>query len=97
MALRILARERLPAGKVVASVHHSLCSLCELCIDACPYGARTMDVESEKVRVNPAMCQGCGGCATACPNSAAILQGFTDSQMLGMIDSAIEAAGSSFR
>ncbi|MEJ2170298.1 MAG: FAD-dependent oxidoreductase, partial [Desulfobacterales bacterium] len=36
-ALRILSRERLPAGKVVAKVRHSLCSLCERCIDACPY------------------------------------------------------------
>jgi heterodisulfide reductase subunit A len=88
-ALRILARERVPAGKVVASVRHSLCSLCERCIDACPYGARTVDDDLERVRVNPAMCQGCGICAAVCPNSASILEGFKGQQMLEMIDVAV--------
>jgi heterodisulfide reductase subunit A len=88
-ALRILARERLPAGKVVASVRHSLCSLCERCIDACPYGARAIDHDHEMVRVNPVMCQGCGTCAAVCPNSASILEGFRGQQMFEMIDVAI--------
>jgi len=90
-ALRILAHDQLAAGKIVSSVRHSLCSLCERCVDSCPYDARTLDFNNQKIVVNAAMCQGCGDCATACPNSAAILQGFTDSQMLGMIDSAIDA------
>jgi heterodisulfide reductase subunit A len=88
-ALRILARERLPAGKVVAQVRHSLCSLCERCIGACPYEARTIDHDHEKVLVNPVMCQGCGACAAACPNGASILEGFQGQQMLEMIDAAI--------
>ncbi len=88
-ALRILSRRQLPAGKVVAKVHHSLCSLCERCIDACPYGARTIDFDHEKVRINPAMCQGCGACAAVCPNSAAILEGFIEQQMFEMIDAAV--------
>jgi heterodisulfide reductase subunit A len=87
--LRILARERLPAGKVVASVHQSLCSMCELCIDACPYGARTVDADQEKVLVNPAMCQGCGSCAAICPSGASVLEGFLEQQMLEMIDAAM--------
>ena len=88
-ALRILSHERIVAGKVVASVRHSLCSLCERCIDACPYGARTIDYEHEQVQVNPAMCQGCGLCAAACPNSATILEGFQGQQMFEMIDATI--------
>jgi heterodisulfide reductase subunit A len=88
-ALRILARERIPAGKVVASVRHSLCSLCERCIDACPYNARTIDRDNEMVRVNPVMCQGCGACAAVCPNSASILEGFQEQQMFEVIDAAI--------
>jgi heterodisulfide reductase subunit A len=87
--LRILARERLPAGKVVSSVHHSLCSLCEQCIAMCPYGARSIDVDREQVRINPAMCQGCGSCAAVCPNGASVLEGFLEQQMLAMIDAAI--------
>jgi len=89
-ALRILSYERIPAGKVVAEVRHSLCSLCERCIEACPYGARAVDPELEKVLVNAAMCQGCGSCATVCPNSASTLAGFLDQQMFDVIDSALE-------
>ncbi len=88
-ALRILSRERLRSGKVVATVRHSLCSLCERCIDACPYGARTLDLDHENVLVNPAMCQGCGSCAAVCPNSASVLEGFQEQQMFETIDAAI--------
>ena len=90
-ALRILAHEKLSAGKIISSVRHSLCSLCERCIDTCPYNARYLDPDRRKIVVNPAMCQGCGDCATACPNSASVLQGFTDVQVLDMIDAAIES------
>jgi heterodisulfide reductase subunit A len=89
-ALRILSHKFLPAGKIVASVHHSLCSLCERCIDACPYGARTLDSELEKILVNPVMCQGCGSCATVCLNSASVLEGFHEAQMFETIDAALE-------
>ncbi len=88
-ALRIISREHLPAGKVLAQVHHSLCSLCERCIDACPYGARSIDFDHEKVRINPVMCQGCGACAAVCPNSASVLEGFLEQQMFEMIDAAV--------
>jgi heterodisulfide reductase subunit A2 len=88
-ALRILARERLPAGKVVAKVRPSLCCLCERCIDACPYAARTLDLDNERVLVNALMCQGCGCCAAVCPNGAALLEGFPEQQLFEMIDAAI--------
>ena len=89
-ALRILSHERMPAGKVAAEVRHSLCSLCERCIEACAYGARMVDPEMEKILINAAMCQGCGLCTTVCPNSASTLAGFLDQQMLDVIDSAFE-------
>jgi heterodisulfide reductase subunit A len=88
-ALRIITNEHLPAGKILAQVHHSLCSLCERCIDACPYGARSIDYDHEKVRINPVMCQGCGACAAVCPNSASVLEGFLEQQMFEMIDAAV--------
>jgi heterodisulfide reductase subunit A len=91
-ALRILSHERLSAGKVVATVRHSLCSLCEQCIEACPYIARICDHDQGVVTVNPVMCQGCGTCATVCPNSASVVLGFSDQQMLEVIDSALEGA-----
>jgi len=88
-ALRLLSRQRLQAGKIVATVRRSLCSLCERCIDACPYGARSLDLDHENVLVNPVMCQGCGSCAAVCPNSASVLEGFAEQQMFEVIDAVL--------
>jgi heterodisulfide reductase subunit A len=90
-ALRILNSERLAAGNIVAQVRHSLCSLCERCITACPYGARSHDEEEGHVVVDELMCQGCGSCAAICPNSASVLRGYRDQQMFEVIDAALEA------
>ncbi|QTA93966.1 response regulator [Desulfonema magnum] len=89
-SLRILSHKEVPAGKVVAKVRQSLCSLCERCIEACPYGARFLDEEAGAVTVNPVMCQGCGSCATVCPNCASVLEGFPMQQMLDVIDAALQ-------
>ncbi len=88
-ANRILSKQWLHSGKMVAEVRHSLCSLCLRCIDACPYGARTLELELNQVLVNPARCQGCGACAAVCPNSASVLSGCSDQAMMEVIDSAI--------
>lgn len=87
--LRILSREYLPSGKVVAGVHHSLCALCERCIETCPYGARRIHPDTEQVEVNPVMCQGCGACAAICPNGASYLESYPMEQMLDIIDAAM--------
>jgi heterodisulfide reductase subunit A len=84
--LRILARERLPAASVTATVRHALCTLCESCIPACPYGARQLAGTGDAILVNPALCQGCGACATACPSGAAMLSGFSRRQVLAEVD-----------
>lgn len=89
-ALRILNADRLAAGTVVAEVRHSLCSLCEQCITACPYGARRRDEEEDRIVVDELMCQGCGSCAMVCPNSASVLRGYRDQQMFEVIDAALE-------
>jgi len=92
-ALRILAHDRLPSGRVVATVRHALCSLCERCVEACPYTARTIDPDREQVAVNPAMCQGCGECAATCPNGAAVVHGFAGQQVFSVIAAALQGAG----
>jgi heterodisulfide reductase subunit A len=89
-ALRILNSERLASGNIVAEVRHSLCSLCERCIAACPYGARCYNEDEEKILVDELMCQGCGSCAAICPNSASVLRGYRDQQMFEVIDAALE-------
>jgi len=90
-ALRLLSREHISGGTITAEVRHSLCSLCQTCISVCPYGARSVDWEREAIQVDEVLCQGCGSCAAVCPNSAAILRGFPDDQVLAEIDAALGA------
>ncbi|MEW5723123.1 MAG: FAD-dependent oxidoreductase [Thermodesulfobacteriota bacterium] len=91
-AYRILSRKAVPSGRVVARVRSSYCSLCQACLEACPYGARRVDPEEERVVVDPARCQGCGVCAAVCPNSAAVVSGFTDRRFFNVIDAALKGA-----
>ncbi len=88
-ALRILSHENISGGTIAAEVRHSLCSLCQICISACPYGARSLDWEQGLIRVNEIICQGCGVCTVSCPNGAAILRGLSQSQVLAEIDAAL--------
>ncbi len=88
-SLRVLCRKQIPAGKQVAKVRYAICSLCERCIDVCPYGARTLDADQGKILINPVMCQGCGSCASVCPNGASIVEGFLKQQMFEIIDAAV--------
>ncbi len=88
-ALRILSKEKLKSGSVVAQVRESLCSLCGLCIDACPYGARILDTDVGKILINPVMCQGCGACAAICPNDASYILGYPPQKMMEIISAAL--------
>ena len=88
-ALRILSHEQLGAGHPTAKVRASLCVQCERCVEACPYGARTIDAEQHRLVVHPAMCQGCGACAAVCPNGAATMSDHNAGQMMAMIDAAM--------
>jgi heterodisulfide reductase subunit A len=88
-ALRILSSERLAAGSLVAEVRHTLCSLCERCVAACPYGARRYEEEEDRIVVDEIMCQGCGSCAAICPNSASVLRGYRNEQIFDIIDAAL--------
>ncbi|ACV67715.1 FAD-dependent oxidoreductase [Desulfohalobium retbaense] len=88
-ALRLLTHDRIAGGTVTAEVRHSLCSLCQACVNVCPYGARSLDWENEQIVVDEILCQGCGACTAVCPNSAAVLRGFQDEQVLAEIDASL--------
>lgn len=53
-----------------AVLDHELCTLCGVCIDACPIDAIKLDDAEEKVEIDAGMCCGCGLCVGACPESA---------------------------
>ncbi|MGD9732488.1 MAG: response regulator [Desulfamplus sp.] len=88
-AARILSNSEMVSGRITARVRYSICSLCGLCIETCPYGARSFDLERAKVLVNPVMCQGCGACASVCPNKASVVDGFSSQQVFEMIDAVL--------
>ncbi|RLC04332.1 MAG: heterodisulfide reductase, partial [Deltaproteobacteria bacterium] len=88
-AIRILAHDCLVSGKIMAATHTATCSICKMCVDTCPYGARFVDDLEEKIVVDPAACQGCGVCAAVCPSDSAFLEGFDGRQMLDVIDMAL--------
>lgn len=88
-SLRILSEKHLICGNIVAEVRHTLCSRCGKCIAICPYGARRMDLDLDRIVVDELSCQGCGSCAAVCPNSASVLRGFGDRQVMSVIDAAL--------
>ncbi len=89
-------------GKVVseaftAEVDPLKCSTCGRCVDICPFGAidwtdwKAMTGEDRKVALaNPAECKGCGLCVASCLSGAIQLKGFTDEEILAMVNTTAE-------
>jgi heterodisulfide reductase subunit A len=88
-AVQILSHERPKSGKTVAATRSATCSLCEMCVETCPYGARFVDYLEGKILLDPAACQGCGVCGAVCPSNSAFLEGFDGRGMLDAIDMAM--------
>ena len=85
----LLSKERLESRTMIAMVNERLCSACELCVEACPYDARSMDPERGVAVVDPILCQGCGVCVMVCPNGASQQNTFEMRQVMAMLDATI--------
>ncbi|MFN2437346.1 MAG: 4Fe-4S dicluster domain-containing protein, partial [Desulfotignum sp.] len=88
-AVAILSREQIRPGRDMARVRTALCSLCQLCIPACPYGARQIDPQTQTLVIDPLSCQSCGICAAMCPSGAAVVDGLSAGHMLDIIHTAL--------
>lgn len=88
-ATAVLAKGKLMSGRMASEVNPKWCAGCEMCITVCPYGARIKDEKEGVVVVLDALCQGCGACVVSCPSGAASLRGFSDKQVLSMMDAAL--------
>jgi heterodisulfide reductase subunit A-like polyferredoxin len=77
------------AEAITAFSDPALCTGCGTCVVCCPYSAVTRQ-QNEAGRyvswVNTVQCKGCGCCVSACPNGAMQQRGYTDQQVLRMIE-----------
>ena len=85
-AYAYLSRSEIHTARVVSSVHDALCARCQVCVEVCPYDARTFNSAENCIIVNAAACQACGICAVACPNNAAEVLGWNEKQTMAVID-----------
>ncbi|MFX1534027.1 MAG: 2Fe-2S iron-sulfur cluster-binding protein [Promethearchaeota archaeon] len=88
----ILSQKQLEIEATIAVVDEIKCRGCGFCVDTCPYNAIELKTIErfghtiEVARVNEALCKGCGSCAAACLNGAIYHLGFTDGQILALIN-----------
>ncbi|MFC2039212.1 4Fe-4S dicluster domain-containing protein, partial [Chloroflexota bacterium] len=89
-ACTILSKESIRAGGVVSSVDVNKCSGCGVCEAVCAFGAVNLEYNERLGRnvvvVTEASCKGCGVCASTCRSGAIDLKGFSDSEILEMVD-----------
>jgi heterodisulfide reductase subunit A len=92
--MTLFSRDQLEREPIVARVNERNCVACFYCKKVCPYGA----VEEKEIRdrqgnlvrvvayVNPGVCGGCGTCQATCPSKSVELDGYTDEQVMAMIE-----------
>ncbi len=83
-----LLRGRVTVEPIVAEVDPAVCTGCGDCVPHCPYGAMGMDITHGVVSIAEVLCKGCGTCVAACPSGALQQRGFSDGQVLAMIEAA---------
>jgi heterodisulfide reductase subunit A len=85
---------------IKSTVNEAICSGCGICIAVCPYKAIEHKTITEKIHgqmvqrqiaaVTEAICQGCGNCSVACRSGAINLKGFTNEQMIAVVEAACQ-------
>jgi heterodisulfide reductase subunit A len=88
-AATILSKKELEIDPLIAAVDEEICTGCAICVEVCPYEARTLNQKTKIAEVNEALCAGCGACIAACPSNASIHKNFTKKQLLNMVDEII--------
>ena len=76
---------------ITSFVNEDICAGCGNCALVCPFNA--VEVQSQNgervAKVTVVKCKGCGSCVAACPSGAMQQKGFTDRQVMGMIDALV--------
>jgi len=76
-----------------AFVNEDICTGCGNCALVCPFSAVDVQYQDKKnkriAEVTSVMCKGCGNCAAVCPSGAMQQKGFTDRQVMAMMDALV--------
>ena len=93
-AASLLVKGYVELQPYVAFVKEDLCTWCGECEKACPYPAieKIKHDDREIAVVREILCKGCGACIPVCAVDATQLKGYTDEQIISMIDSFVEEA-----
>ncbi len=70
----------------VSGVCARRCAGCGVCVEVCPYDARSIDPETMVALVDEYLCRGCGACQAACPSGAAWHAGFEAERVMAALD-----------
>ena len=87
-----LAQGRVKTEAMVAIVSADACRGCGFCVEACPYnaislGEKEVNGKTKTVAVvNELLCKSCGACAAVCLSGAIQQSGFTDEQILAVLN-----------
>ncbi len=88
-AYNYLSGREVHSAAVVSRVKDAMCIRCQRCVNICPYGARSYNDVDRCIDVDAAACQACGMCAAECQNNAAEVPGWSDKQLMAVIDAKI--------
>ena len=92
--MTLFSKDQMEREPIVAKVREAGCVGCFACKKICAYGA----IEEKEIRdrqgnlvkvvayVNPGVCAGCGTCQATCPSKSIELDGYTDEQIVAMIE-----------
>jgi heterodisulfide reductase subunit A len=93
-----MAQGRVITDAFISEVNPLRCSACGRCVDICPFGAidwtewKGPKGKSRSVAsINPTECKGCGLCVSSCLSGAIELKGFTDEEILAMVNTVIDS------
>lgn len=85
-ALTLLGKQQIATPPIYARSDTQKCSSCHQCVALCPYEARSVQQQEERVFVDPERCQACGLCVATCPHGAVELVNESDTQTLDMLE-----------
>ena len=88
----LLSQEYVEVVPTVAEVKELHCVGCSLCVEVCPYGAPSLEMNRGRMvsKINEALCKGCGLCVAGCRGKAISLRGFNDTRILTQIETLLQ-------